>query len=135
MSQTQRQIRDLQLEVVTANPAQNNNKNSDSLDLVLAGNVSRESMEFVIEMDAVANLANSQTITATIQDSADDSSYTAVAELEPVVQTGGGGVGAAAKAARFALPSSIRRYVRVNIACSATAGDNTASNVTFYLAF
>lgn len=135
MSQTQRQIRDKQLEVVTSNPAQNTNVDSDSLDLVLAGNVIRESMELVIAADAVPNLANGQTLTITVQDSADDVTFTAVPQLKTVVQTGGGGVGAAAASQRFALPSTIRRYVNINIAASVTAGDNTAKGVTAYLAF
>ena len=47
--------------------------------------------------------------------------------------TGAGGVGLVAASLTQRLPLSFRRYVRVNIAASATAGDSTGKKVTLAL--
>ena len=133
MSQTQRQIRDLELERVLSNPAQNTYADSEFLDLVLAGNVALETMELVIEADAAPELVTGQTLTITLYDSADNVTYAVIDQLDTLVLTGGGPKGAAAATDRHKLPSVFRRYVRFRIAASATAGDNTAVGVKMYL--
>ncbi len=136
MSQVSRKIQDAQLTVFTNHPAQNTNANSASIDLVLAGNVSRESLEVMVSADAAPNLANSQTCIIELQDSADNVTFVKVASIDDItIQTGGGGVGAAAASIRIALPSTIRQYIRINDAMSSTAGDNTAVGITFQLLF
>jgi hypothetical protein len=124
--------RDARLTITRALPAQNTNVNSTAIDLgsVVNGAVGNF-CEFVIDLPATPSLANGQTMTITIQDSADNSSFAAVAGLSTLVVTGAGGVGAAAASRRVRLPSTLRRYVGINIAASATTGDNTAVSATF----
>jgi hypothetical protein len=114
--------------VTRALPAQNTNVNSASIDFGTPP--APEAMELRVSVPATPLLANAQTITVTFQDSADNSSFAAIPELATLVITGGGGVGAAAAVRDVNLPASARRYVRVNIAASATAGDNTAVSAT-----
>jgi hypothetical protein len=136
MSQTQRKIPDAQVRVFTNHPAQNTALASASIDLVLAGNVARESFEVLLSYAAAPSLANGQTITVELQDSADDVTFAKISTLDSlVVQTGAGGTGAAASNVRFALPSTTRRYLRALDTMSATTGDNTAVGYTFQLVF
>lgn len=136
MSQVSHKIPDAQFLIFTNHPAQNTTLGSASFDLVLAGNVSRESLEALISADAAPSLANGQTISVEIQDSADNSSFTKIPTLDTaVIQTGAGGVGAAANSLRYALPSTVRRYIRAFVTMSATTGDNTAVGSTFQLVF
>lgn len=124
-----RNIKDGALSVSTAPPAQNTNVNSVSIDLG-AGDTFTELTEFVEFEVAVPNwttLANAQTVTFTVQDSADNASFNAAGCAVPAilvsnVATGAGGIGTAAYKASFRLPAGTRRYVRVNAAASATAG-------------
>ena len=134
MSQVSRKIQDDQLKVFTNHPAQATNANSASIDLILAGNVARESLEVILSFDAAASLANGQTSTLTIQDSSDNVTFATLAPLATFVQTGGAS-GAAAVSQRYMLPSTTRQFIRVNDAMSATTGDNTAVGVTFQLLF
>lgn len=108
-------------------PAQNTNHNFDSIDL---GSGIPDDVLLELVVPALPSLANGQTMTFQFQDSADNSSFAAIPELATLVLTGGGGVGAAAATRTVALPPSCRRHVRVNIAASATAGDNTAVSAT-----
>jgi molybdenum-dependent DNA-binding transcriptional regulator ModE len=74
-------------------------------------------------------------ITVKVQDSADNSSFADVAILATLVATGAGGTGSAAASLTQRAPLTLRRYVRVNIAASATAGDNTVKKATLALAY
>lgn len=120
-----RQTQDALLTVSRALPAQNTNANSSSIDLgvALPEHVGEQS-ELVIAVPATT-CATGQTITFTINDSADNSSFTAIPQLATLVLTGASNA-TAATTRRFRLPSTVRRYVRVNIAMSATTGDLTA---------
>jgi hypothetical protein len=84
---------------------------------------------------ATPSLANATTVTFTFQDSADGTTFAAIPELETLVVTGGGGVGAAAATRTVSLPPTTRRYVRVSQAVLTGAGDNTAISTTFELLF
>lgn len=127
-----RNLKDASLIVTTALPAQNTTGNTASLDLGV-GNFDGISLR--VNVPATPSLANSQTLTITIQDSADNSSFAAVAQYETIVMTGAGGVGSAAVERTYPLTPSIRRYVRISVAASATAGDNTAVSSTYALIF
>jgi len=118
-------LRDLLLDVSRALPAQNNNGNSTAIDLkqVLPDSLP-EHFEFQISVPATTT-ATGQTITITIQDSADNSTFATVEQLEPLLLTGASNV-TALTTRNFRLPSDVKRYVRVNIAMSATTGDQTA---------
>lgn len=120
---------DLLLTVTTALPAQNTNSNSASLDLgVAAPEYAGEHSELVVLVPATTT-ATGQTITVTVQDSADNSSFATVAALATLVLTGASNA-TAATTRRWRLPSNIRRYVRINRAMSATTGDQTAISTT-----
>lgn len=127
-----RLIRDALLVVTRTLPAAAANNNSTSIDLgdvtpVLHG----QNHELSLEMPAIAALANATTMIVTVQDSADDSSFAAVPGVATLVLTGAGGVGAAAITRVVRLPSTVRRYIRVNIAALADSGANTAVVFTF----
>lgn len=127
-----RLIRDALLVVTRALPAANANVDSTSIDL---GDVSPvlhgQNHELSLEMPALPNLANSISATVTVQDSADNSSFAAVPGVATLVRTGAGGTGSAALTRVIRLPSTVRRYLNVNIAVANTGGDNTASTFTF----
>lgn len=127
-----RLIRDALLVVTRTLPAANANNDSTSIDLgdvtpVLHG----QNHELSLEMPALPNLANTISATVTVEDSADNSSFAAVPAVATLVRTGAGGTGSAALTRPVRLPSTVRRYVRVNIAVANTGGDNTASSFVF----
>lgn len=123
---------DAQLTKTTALPAQTATANGASIDLgVTTAAALSEAVQLEISIPATPSLANSQTITATFQDSADNSSFAAITGLSTLVATGAGGVGSAAVSRKVPLPNATRRYVRASYAASATAGDNTAVSGTF----
>jgi hypothetical protein len=77
-----------------------------------------------------SELPDTRTVTYTFQDSADNSSFSAIAGLATLVQTGADSAGAAATTRRVALPSNARQYVRVSVATGASTGDCSAKNMT-----
>lgn len=89
--------------------------------------------DLVITVPALPALVEDKTITITVQDSADNSSFTAVSGLSTLVITGGTGNGAAATSRRIRLPSSVRRYVGVGVATLTAGGDNTGVSLTLTL--
>lgn len=124
--------RDALLSVTKALPAAGANNNSDSIDLgsptpIVVG----DSIEVEVALPALANLVEDKTVTCTLQDSADDSTFAAITGLSTLVVTGKTSGGAAAASRVVRLPSSVRRYIRVNTAVLTSGGDNTASSVTF----
>lgn len=115
-------------------PAQNTNNNSTSLDLEIAAPYfagEYTEVEFYIP---ATTCATGQTITVTLQDSADNSTFTQIDECETLVLTGASNATAAATR-RWRLPRTCLRYVRVNIAMSATTGDQTAITSKLALLF
>lgn len=127
-------LRDILLDVSRALPAQNTNANSSAFDLEQAvPDALPEHFELLLDIPATTT-ATGQTITFTVQDSADNSSFAAVPALATLVLTGASNATAATQ--RFIrLPSTVRRYVRVNIAMSATTGDQTAITAGIRLVF
>jgi hypothetical protein len=127
-----RLIRDALLVVTRTLPAANANNDSTSIDL---GDVTPalhgQNHELSLEMPALPNLANGTTATVTVTDSADNSSFAAVPAVATLVLTGAGGTGSAATTRVVRLPSTVRRYIRVNVAVANSGGDNTASTFTF----
>ncbi|MDQ8206214.1 hypothetical protein QEH52_01740 [Coraliomargarita sp. SDUM461003] len=117
-------------------PAAGSNDDSASIDLESAapGTVA-ESIELEIAIDDLPNLADDKNATVVVYDSADDSTFAEVEALASVIVTGAGGAGAAGKTVDLKLPSSIRRYIRINGAVDADGGDNTAAAVTMDLLF
>ena len=123
-------VRDENLKVTTAYPAAAATANSASIDLRdTYPCVSLGGAQIEIAAPAVPALADAKTATHTLQDSADDSSFAAVAELQPLVQTGADSAGAAAATRRYKAPAGLRRYIRVSTAVASAGGDNTAKSV------
>jgi hypothetical protein len=131
-----RQIKDAALEVVKALPAQNTAATSASIDMGAGAgkaapndDAALEQLLLEIEVEVTPALANGQTYTVVVKDSANNSSFATVAAIPSVVVTGAGGVGAAKTKAQFRLPPTIRRYLAFTVTASATTGDNTTKNV------
>ena len=77
-----------------------------------------------------SQLPDTRTVTYTLQDSADDSSFAAVQVLSEATQTGASSAGAAAGTVRFMVPSDVRQYIRVAITTGASTGDCSAASAT-----
>jgi len=121
--------RDALLSVTKALPAAGANNDSGSIDLgsptpIVVG----DSIEVEVALPVLANLAKNKTVTCTLHDSADNTTFAAITGLSTLVVTGGDN-GAAAASRVVRLPSSVKRYIRVNTAVLTDGGDNTASSV------
>ncbi len=117
--------------IVTALPAANANNNTASIDLGDASpGAATENFDVRISVPALPSLADGQTITLALQDSADNATFAAIGEFASFVRTGAGGTGAAAAERQLKLPATVRRYIRLNQAASATAGNNTGVSTT-----
>jgi hypothetical protein len=125
-----RLMKDLTLTVTKVLPAANANNDSSSLDLGAATDAVLQNIEVKISVPALANLVEAKTLTISLQDSADNSSFAAIEELATLIVTGGGGNGAAATSQVYRLPSTCKRYIRFNSAVMNGGGDNTASSIT-----
>jgi hypothetical protein len=130
-----RSLQDANLIVSIALPAAAASASTPAIDLVsnTAGRVPR--LELLLSVPAVPALVDAKTIIHTIEDSADNSSFAAVADLPTVTSTGAGGLGAAAVARQFKLPIGVRRYLRVTSAVLTAGGDNTAVKTSLGLVF
>ena len=107
--------------------------NSATFDLeqIVGGDI--EAMASAIVIPAAAGVPDAETVTFTVKDSADGSTF---ADLDPtvaVVATGAGGTGIPASEHRFRFPPSTRRYVRLEVTNSGTITAN--ENVTYKLLF
>ena len=125
-----RNLRDASLVVTKACPAANANHNSGTIDLGVSPGAVTQFVELEIAIPALPSLAADKTLTVKVQDSADDSTYADVAELASFVVTGVSTSGSAAATRTLRMPSTIKRYVQVNLAVAASGGDNTAKSVT-----
>lgn len=127
-------LRDALLDVSRALPAQNTNANSTAINLEQAfPDGLLDYVEFVIDVPATTT-ATGQTITFTFQDSADGTTFAAIPQLATLVLTGASNA-TAATTRGFRLPPTTRGWVRVNIAMSATTGDQTAITAGLRLVF
>lgn len=149
VNQTSHRHVDLALEVVTACPAGSANVDSAGIDVrsggdsqvvnptqsvVILGNAALQDTELRATTDAGSGLvASTGTITITPQDSIDNVTFVAIPSLAAEVITGTASTGGNALTEfRWKLPSSVRRYVGVNIAVS-SGSTVTAQNVTLDL--
>lgn len=124
-------IKDENLSKTKALPAAGASASTDSVDLGAdrVGPVGNE-VEVHITVPDLANLADDKDLTITFEDSADDSSWAAIAEAPVFTLTGAGGSGASGITRRIYLPPSTRRYFRVTAVVEAAGGDNTASSLS-----
>ena len=95
-----------------------------------------EQTRLAVIVPALPNLVEGETITLNIQQS-DTTTPADFANIPgaTVTLTGDVGNGAAAFETRFALPPAVKRYLRLEVTASGSAGDNTASQATLALAF
>lgn len=131
----QRSFKDANLKAVVNLPAAGATAYTPSLDFGSAGDPVLEEVEVEIAIPATPDLADDKTITCTLQDSADDSSFGDIEEFAAVVITGAGGVGAAASSTKLRLPRTTKRYVRLKTVVLAAGGDNTAIEAVVQLLF
>ena len=127
-------IKDAALIKSKALPAAGASASTNSIDLQ-AVDASFERIEVEVSIPALPNLADTKTNTTTLEDSADDSTFAAIAGLATLVQTGASGTGAAAASRTVRLPSGTRRYLRATCAVTSAGGDSTAKSVTLSLLF
>lgn len=124
-------MKDVLSKVTTALPAAAANSNTSSIDLgPNGGNNVDSNLRLLLELPALASLVDAKTVTLSVYDSADNSSFAAVEGYGNLVVTGAGGAGAAAKTWRLKLHDHVRQYIRINIAVLTGGGDNTASSLT-----
>lgn len=124
-------IRDTNLLKTKALPAAGATNYSDPLDLIDSRpGIKMRDAQIEVVVPTLASLADAKTYTGTLQDSADNSTFTDVPELASVVLTGASGAGAAGVTRRVKLPETIRRYVRLKQVVQAAGGDNTAASST-----
>ncbi len=122
-----RSILDADLCVKTNLPAQNTSTVSPSLEL---GNVPLpESVQLRLSVTALPSLADGQTVTVNIQDSADEASFADVSGLASLVLTGASGAGAAASDLTQRRPLNLREHACASATASATAGNNTRDRI------
>jgi hypothetical protein len=138
MSKKQRMLRDAALQVTKALPGGAATIYTDGIDLEHdTSGVFVADCELLIEAPALAtaDLADGATMKYDVEH-ADESDFSDVEDLADsvLVQTGAGGAGAAAAEARFRLPSTVKRYVRV-AATNSAAGDASDKSVTAGLVF
>lgn len=139
-----RSLEDPNLQVETAFPAANANNNSASIDLGAPQGSRREGVELFIRLPENSILAAGQTITASIEDSADNSNWAAAPVLGSVAVTGkvgnglpdtdGNGFEVAGNGdvvIHFPCPRKLDRYVRADIIMSSTTGNLTSLSYIF----
>lgn len=131
IANTVRRLLDVNLKKVKALPAAAAANYTTSIDLGQTTlGPAADDIEVLVEIEATPALVDAKTITLTLKDSADDSTFTAIPTLATVVQTGASSAGAAANSVRFKLPPSTRRYLRLDAAVLTAGGDNTAKSYT-----
>lgn len=124
-------IRDTNLKVTKALPAAAATNYSDAIDLIdSAPGIKMRAAEIEVALPATPSLVDDKTITLTLQDSADNSTFAAIATLAPIVATGAGGAGAAAITRKFKLPEDVRRYIRLAQTVLTGGGSNVAISTT-----
>lgn len=126
-----RRLADANLTKTKVLPAANAANASASIDLgsTVLGPAA-DNIEVLISIPATPSLADTKSITLTLKESADDSTFAAIPGVGTLVVTGSGGAGAAAASRSLRLPSTTRRYLRLDAAVEASGGDNTAISTT-----
>lgn len=123
-----RLIRDNALSVTTALPAASGNVTCAALNLGLAPYKPEEIILEIYVPACAANTSTTDTYTYQLFDSADNSSFAAVSPAVLVAVPGVSSVGSAAAYFRFGLPVNVRQYAAVNVAATASTGNNTAQS-------
>lgn len=130
-----RTLRDANLSKSKALPAAAASNQSSAIDFTETNPGRLEDVEILIELPATPNLVDAKTITLTVEDSADGTTFATVADIPAIVVTGAGGAGGTAVARRFAPPITLRRYIRLAQAVLTAGGDSTAVSGVVSLVF
>src|SRR5438105_2652903 len=118
-------------------PAAAASNQTPTIDLIaVSGDPDPSLFDIEVVVPALANHTDStKTITITVQDSADNSTYANVTPLIQCQVPGVASTGSAATTFTFRLPPGIRRYVQLTQSVPTGDGNNTASSVTVSLLF
>jgi hypothetical protein len=131
-----RNIKDVSQEVSVSLPAAAANVNSASIDLGYEpGQI--ENAEIEIAVDETTALVDTKDVDVTLYDSADDSSFAAVAVFAaPLLKvTGVSGNGNDETKLHVRPARTIRRYIRINVATETAGGDVTAHEAHLRILF
>jgi|CXWL01.1.fsa_nt_gi hypothetical protein len=132
-------MQDESLKITRAMPNANVTVASTGFDLGVSSRanfLATVQLEIAVPAVTTGELPNAQTFTCDVyHDTASDFSGETLLMASVVVQTGAGGAGAAAQTLQARFPDGVKRYVRVKITGSATAGNASAKNATLRLAF
>lgn len=129
-------IRDTNLKKTKALPAAAATNYSDAIDLLdSAPGIKTRNAEIEVVLPATPSLVDAKTVTLTLQDSADGSSFAAIPTLAAIVATGASGAGAGAITRLFKLPETVRRYIRLKQDMLTAGGDNTAISTTLSVVY
>jgi hypothetical protein len=129
--------RDAVLESVKALPAAGSSVNTDSFDLghQPPNGTPPDDLAVIVELpDLAAHSNTAKNITVTLYDSADNSSFTVLNPAVTLTVPGIGTTGTSAEKWLLPIPANCRRYIRANVALTASGPDLTASNVTVGIA-
>lgn len=130
-----RNIRDAAKVGTLAVPAAAANISGAAVDLEQVNGGIMENVDFEIAIPALPSLADAKSLTVTVQDSADGTTFANLDPSQVTTVTGAGGAGSAAKTVRFRMPPQARRYIGLNLAVAASGGDSTAKSVTLSALF
>ena len=125
---------DARLTVTRVLPSSTSAVVSQSIDLGSAGGFNAivgAVCDLVLDIPATTT-ATGQTLQYVIQDSADNVSFLGVSFLPSVTLTGASNA-TAATSRSFRLGPTVRRYVRLSVTPSATAGDQSAFTATLQI--
>jgi hypothetical protein len=131
-----RAIKDALFVHAKALPAAGAANNSATFDLGAGGYVPEE-LEAEISIPAMsAHSDAAKNVVITVQDSADDSSYSSLTlPAISVTFVGIASTGSAATVIKFRLPATVRRYVQFNQAVDSGGPTLTAKSITYSLLF
>ena len=126
-------LRDDQLTKTVALPNRAASKTSSGIDLGSSRHMAGAELLILVPALGVTPLANAKTMTYVVEFSA-DSGFGSISRTVPAgVQTGAGGVGAAADEYRVGIESTADRYCRLK-ATGSTSGDASGSSATIGVA-
>lgn len=127
-----RSLKDANLLVTKALPAAAASNTSDTIDLgtTTPGRLADPCPEILIELPATPSLVDAKTVTLTLEDSADGSSFATLASFPAIVVTGSSGAGGGAVEQRVKIPIECRRYIRLAQAVLTGGGSNVAISST-----
>ena len=125
-----RNLTDAQLNVVAALPNGAANTSTAGIDLghsTFGDFVAPVEFKLSIPALTTSEQPDSKVLTYTVETDTDPAFGTASVQMTLGTQVGAGGAGAAAAEFRFALPTTVKRYVRCKATGSATGNSSTKS--------